>query len=468
MIHPLPRDMAARIDKLASIRRNEIKNSWTNLVITGTVYYVSQFGSDQNDGLSPDTPWKSLEQVDSYTFRPGDAVLFHRGHTFRGHLTAQGGVTYATYATGPKPILCSSPYDGAHFGKWIPTEEPDIYRFSEPLYDDVGCLIFDGGRSHAIKATVDFSAMMNRTDGKTFRSWRDLNGDLSFYHDLGGANISGTDEHCTLYLKSTQGNPVDRFHSIEFNVRTNCISVRGNNVRINNLAIRYCGCHGIGAGTVHGLTVDWCEFEWIGGSVQFYQNGHPTRFGNAVEIYGGCTDYTVENCYINQAYDAGITHQFSSGGENEILMKDVTYKGNLIENCIYSIEYFNGKPANEACRHMSHVRISDNIMLRSGFGFGKQRPDKGHDCHIKSWDHFNSADDMIFENNIFDSGYHYLLHIACEKTEWMPIIRRNLFIQREGGYFARLGTAPTKVLPYTEDGIASQAFVGEDNLFFFG
>ena len=73
---------------------------------------------------------------------------------------------------------------------------------------------------------------------------------------------------------------------------------------------------------------------------------------------------------------------------------------------------------------------------------------------------------MIYENNIFDSGDHYLLHIACEKAEWMPIIRHNLFIQREGGDFARLGAVPTKVLPYSEDGISSQKFVGEDNLFF--
>ena len=466
MIHPLPREMAARIDKLASIRRNEIKNSWTNLVITGTIYYVSQYGSDKNDGLSPDTPWQSLARVDSFAFQPGDAVLFHRGHTFRGRLTAQGGVTYATYATGPKPTLCSSPYDGAHFGRWIPTDEPDIYRFSEKISDDVGCLIFDGGRAHAIKATVDFSAMVNRTDGKPFRSWRDLDGDLSFYHDLGGPNVQGTDENSTLYLKSTRGNPAERFYSIEFNVRTNCISVRGDNVRINNLCIRYCGCHGIGAGTVHGLTVDWCEFEWIDGSMQFYRDGRPTRFGNAVEIYGGCTDYTVENCYINQAYDAGITHQFSSGGDNDVLMKDVTYKGNLIENCIYSIEYFNGKPSQTANRHMSHVRISDNILRNSGYGFGKQRPDRGPDCHIKSWDHFNSADDMIYENNIFDCGAHCLLHIACEDDAWMPVIRRNLFVQKSGGDFARLGAYPTAVLPYTEDGITEQKFVGEDNIFY--
>jgi len=437
-------------------------------VITGNIYYVSQDGSDDNDGTTPETSWKTLEKVNSSHFEPGDAVLFHRGHTFRGCLYAKEGITYSAYAEGPKPILCASPFDGTKIGQWLPTEEPDIYRYSEKLYDDVGCLIFDGGMSHGIKATVNFSKNITPADGKPFFSWRDLDGDLSFYHDLGGANLRGTDENSTLYLKSTAGNPGERFSSIEFNVRSHCIDVHADNVRIHNLCLKYCGCHGVGAGTVHGLTVDWCEFEWIGGSVQFYcSNGHPVRFGNAVEIYGGCTDYTVENCYINQVYDAGITHQYWSGNTEEILMKDVLYRGNLIENCNYSIEYFNGKPTVDVMRCMKHVRISDNIMRQSGCGFCTQRPDKGGDCHIKSWDHFNPAEDMIFENNIFDRGEHALLHIACEQKEWMPSIRCNLFIQRTNGDFAYLGAYPTSLLPYTQEGVSAQQYVGEDNKFYF-
>jgi hypothetical protein len=48
----------------------------------------------------------------------------------------------------------------------------------------------------------------------------------------------------------------------------------------------------------------------------------------------------------------------------------------------------------------------------------------------------------------------------------MPVIRRNLFVQRDGGDFARLGEYPTAILPYTDESIAEQAYVGEDNLFF--
>ena len=467
MLKPIPNDLIPKIDTLADIRKKQILNSETNVVFSGTAYYVAATGCDCNDGLTPDTPWLTLNKVHSFSFQPGDAVFFRRGDTFRGRFSARDGVTYSAYGNGPKPVICPSPFNGAEHGEWIPTDVPDVYRYSEKFLDDVGCLIFDGGESYANKATVDFSTMTNLTDCKPFASWRDLANDLDFYHDLGGPNVTGTEENSTLYLKSTEGNPSERFKSIEFNVHTNAIMMEGHNIRINNLCVRHAGNHGIGSLTIHGLTVDWCVFEWIGGSMQYYEDGHPVRFGNAVEIYGGCSDYIVENCYINQVYDAGITHQFSAGSTEDIIMKDIIYKGNLVENCIYSIEYFNGIADNDARRHMSHVRISDNILRYAGCGFGKQRPDHFVECHIKAWDHYNHADNMIYENNIFDRSTYCLLHISCyDEIDYMPIIRKNIFIQSADGLFAQLGLTPTKVTPYTDEVIENETAVDKDNVFY--
>jgi len=467
MLKHIPENLLAQIDAIADTRKNQILQSETNVVYAGTAYYVAENGCDNNDGLSPDTPWQSIQKVHSFSFQPGDAVFFKRGDTFRGRFHARDGVTYSAYGSGPKPIICASPFNGTVYGEWIPTDVPDIYRYSEKFLDDVGCLIFDD-ESYAYKATVDFSTMTYLTDCKPFASWRDLANDLDFYHDLGGPNVTGTEEHSDLYLKSTEGNPSKRFKSIEFNVHTNGIMIDGHNIRINNLNIRHAGNHGIGSLTVHGLTVDWCVFEWIGGSMQYYdEKGGPVRFGNAVEIYGGCSDYTVENCYINQVYDAGITHQFSAGGDEDVIMKDIIYKGNLVENCIYSIEYFNGIADVDACRHMSHVRISDNILRYAGCGFGKQRPDHFVECHIKAWDHYNHADNMIYENNIFDRSTHCLLHISCyDDIAYMPIIRKNIFIQSEDGLFARLGLTPTKVTPYTNDVVENEPNVEKNNVYY--
>lgn len=455
------------IDKLTAARKQLILESETDIIPTGNIYYVSNHGNDVSDGTTPATSWQTMEKVSAADLKPGDTVFFKRGDIFRGSLQAKSGVTYSAYGKGHKPMLFASPFNGAKFGKWLKTDVPDVYKFSEKIYDDVGCIIFDVGYDYATKATVDFSSQINVTTGKKFESYRDLEEDLSFYHDLGGANLKGTDENSVLYLKSTMGSPDERFYDIEFGIRKNGVNVgSANNVRINNLCIKYCGRHGVGAETVSGLTVDHCEFGWIGGSVQYYQERKPVRFGNAIEIYGGCSDYTVESCYIHDVYDAGITHQFSVGGDQEIVMKNISYHNNVIENCVYSIEYFLGKPDIDVKREISHVRIYDNILRFAGYGFGRQRPDKGEDAHIKSWDSMNTAANVEIYDNIFQRSRHMMLHIACDKAEGLPIIRNNLFLQTEGGRFGRIGVVPTADISYTYDAVSGQSYTYDENTFY--
>ena len=67
----------------AQQRREEILNSETLVEYTGTAYYVSNEGDDGNDGLSPETPWQSIERVNNAALQPGDAVFFRRGDTWR-------------------------------------------------------------------------------------------------------------------------------------------------------------------------------------------------------------------------------------------------------------------------------------------------------------------------------------------------------------------------------------------------
>jgi hypothetical protein len=54
-------------------------------------YYVSNAtGNDANDGLSPETAWKSLDKVNTYPFEPGDVILFRGGDEWKGLLRPQG------------------------------------------------------------------------------------------------------------------------------------------------------------------------------------------------------------------------------------------------------------------------------------------------------------------------------------------------------------------------------------------
>ncbi|MDP3947168.1 MAG: right-handed parallel beta-helix repeat-containing protein [bacterium] len=60
-------------EKWADPQDTEIKNP-------RTIYYVSNStGNDSNSGTSVDSPWKTLEKVNSETFLPSDIILFKRG-----------------------------------------------------------------------------------------------------------------------------------------------------------------------------------------------------------------------------------------------------------------------------------------------------------------------------------------------------------------------------------------------------
>ncbi len=467
MIKKIPSDLLDEIMERAERRREIIRSSDTDIVVSGRRYYVSSDGDDHADGRSPDKAWASINRVNRFSFRPGDAVFFRRGDIFRGSLIAREGMTYSAYGTGEKPRIWASPFDGAKYGAWHPTGEPDIYVYSERFYGDVGSLFFNHGAHYATKATVHFKKKIDMTNDAPFSSWRDLRDDLSFYHDLGGSNVRCSGERGLLYLKCKDGNPAERFRSIEFNVRRHGITVKGDNVRINNLHVEYCGMHGVAANLKNGLSVGWCRFDHIGGSMLFYdKDGRPTRFGNAVEIYGSCKDYTVEHCHINDIYDTGITHQFCDGENYPVLMRDITYKGNLIENCIFSIEYYNGASLNGSAREIRHVRIVDNILLNCGQGFGEQRRDKGRDAHIMSWSSQNLGSDMKFENNIFFRSRHDLLHITSSEETCLPVLRDNLLVQDTHFPLGYLGITGSARIPFSKETIAKLGVLDESNLLF--
>lgn len=74
-------------------------------------YYVSNSGSDTNNGTSASTPWKTLSKVNAATFAPGDQILFQRGSSFYGTLTPNysgtsgNPITYGAYGTGANPVI---------------------------------------------------------------------------------------------------------------------------------------------------------------------------------------------------------------------------------------------------------------------------------------------------------------------------------------------------------------------------
>ena len=427
------------------VKRGESAPTGTKEIPAGaTVYYVSPSGDDFNDGKTPETAWKTLDVVNSRKFEAGTYIRFERGGLWRGQIIAQAGVTYTAYGEGEKPTFYRSPFNGADPELWEKTDAENVWKVKLDRYD-AGTVVFNEGESCAIKCIIRTEAdgkTYNNTTGEPYKDYHDLKHDLHFYHDYNGT--------CDLYLYSEK-NPGERFDSIEFNSSNNCVSVKGDGVTIDNLRIKYAGSHGVGAGTVNNLTVQNCEFGWIGGSIQggVKVTTHATRFGNAVEIYGGCDTFNVTDNYIYQVYDAGITQQyrFSDKDIEEGVVKDqknMYYARNVIENCNYSIEYFLtiiNRPDNPS--RMENFLIEDNLMWYAGSGFCEQRPDKGAASHIKGWSGGmvrNRATNYRINNNLFVDTTGWMVEISSQLTnpdgsDSMPTLSGNNFVAHIGDLF---------------------------------
>ncbi len=427
-------------------RIEEIKNTVSTIVPTGNgkAYYISSSaGDDSYDGMSPTQPIKTLTHLNELSLNEGDVVYFKRGDIWRGTVMCKNGVSYTCYGDGAKPEIYASLANYAKVGSWDITDVPNVYRYSEPQTADVGTIVFDGGIAHGIKQMKQLGEdglYYNVNTGEPFDTYDDLDTHLHFFHDE-------SDDYVYLYYEG--GNPADMHNSIEFCLRNSimCVTEDINNVTVDNIVFRYGGAHGISSVTTTGLTVQNCEFYWIGGGRQS-EKGTTTRFGNAVEIWGGAYDFTIDNCYFYQIYDAAATFQFFAKDEatNESVRHlsavDVNFTNNVMEYCNYSVEYFLNTPPNEI-NEINGFTISGNHMWYAGYGFCSQRPDRSEDCHIKSWGHANpNVSNYNITDNVFAFAYSYLSETYSEtETSELPRYCDNVYIQYNGHRLGRTGMA---------------------------
>ena len=450
------------IEKRAGALKREILGSKDELVITGKTYYVSALGCDESDGLTPQTAWKSLDKVSSAKLDCGDGVLFRRGDTFRGCVICRSGVSYGAFGQGDKPkiygykSLCDQDL-------WeLYDEKNNIYRLKEKIWD-CGAIVFNDGKAWTRKLIPSFIGgkfVLRDEPNKDFALEEQMTQDLDlFWHYDAikcGHSVPIIDEKAVgeLYLRCDKGNPALVYSSIEPLVkRHGFVAWNCDGVTIDNLCIKYIGAHGVGAGgdCVKNLTVKNCEFGWIGGTIQNYQGDDPncpatkkgmvTRYGNAVEIYGGCENFVVENNYVYQVYDAGLTHQVNTNGK-ALFTRGAIYRKNLVEYCTYSIEYFWNLTGGDSISEMSGVKICDNILRFCGYGWGNQRYNPYTPAHIKSWDHNNNADEfngVVVSGNIFDRGTPRLVHLCAQDNKSVPRLSNNVFVQNKGKRLGKIG-----------------------------
>lgn len=400
----------------AELKKN-ILNAENNITVSGngTAYYISSLnGDDSNDGKSPSGAWKSLEKLRSYeeNLKAGDAVFFERGSVFRQEnkvytehwrnygISAVSGVSYGAYGTGNKPEFYGSSFNYAE-NIWEPESE-NIWKTQLPL-QDAGIIVFDGGSSVGIKKS-SLDALSNGNE---------------FFHDT---------DNGILYLYCKEGSPSEIFNDIEIGCDRQFISFRNgvNNVNIDNLSIKYVGAHAVnGYENNHHINITGCEISFVGGS---YYNSNVVRYGNAIQFWDRCYNININNCWVHQIYDAGLTFQGSHGTQYD----DIYFENNLIQYCNYSIEFFikdtNGQIDDGA---LNSIHLNNNICQFAGYGLTRQREagSVNRAAHIAAWatDVGGNVTDFQIKNNIFDIS-------AYNITRWIFASVSGITVQNNSYY----------------------------------
>ena len=463
------------IDNLTLRRVNEIRNT-NNTDFShrdqSKIFYVSSDGNDSNDGLSEEKPLKTLSTVNykmnTGSIPNGSTILFRDGDTFTGSLILnKDDILFGSYGdiSLGKPTLSRSEYDGKKDGEWV-NVKGNIWKYtingSDQVFNkNVGTIWFFCNKGNnncsnsmsSLDKTFEYAQMIT-----TYKDYDESNieedidtlltHDLEFYHV--GHPYNATTTGGVLYLYSI-GNPAKRFDEIKFNQSGHNIVINGhNNIYVDNLKLIHTGSHGVGGGTMSNLVVTNCEIGFVGGIVQNYNNNKPTRYGNAVEIYGSVMDkdnysvddgFIVDNNYIYQCYDAGPTFQLSADGLSH--MEKARFSNNVLEYNNYNIEYWNySRTTSGEIYDNSYIKdfvIENNIMRYAGYGISQTRPDKTQSAHIKTWYHENGAYNVIkgnisIRNNLFYKQSEQAYYWRTNGDKY-PILANNAFYGMYGDNF---------------------------------
>ena len=410
------------INTVSEKMKSDIKNTSdrTPSDYKGQVYYISEKnGNDNNDGKSPATAWKTTQKANTLAFTTEDnAILFERGGIYRGTVKTLANTTYGAYGSGEKPVIMQSSRNYADESLWKETDVKNVYKCSLELYN-VGIMVFD----RDVHNYGDYNATIGTICNKYafgFETYADLDSDLEFYSDL------TTKE---LYLYSDKGNPGKRFSDIEIGEKINIFAGSAINVTIDNLAVMYTGAHGIGSGNMQNYTVKNSIFCWIGGSVLSHDEYRKdvVNYGNAIECYGQCDGFYVDNCWIYQIYDTAIT--FQNYRDELCIEKNIKFTNNLLEKCYWNIEIYNSRSAAGIRTEITDVYIAYNVLNDGGYGWGSAMKNRlGLSYSQLKVPKTNK--DMLSEYNIINRCSGDILRL--DDADNNEVERNNIYVQDYG------------------------------------
>lgn len=460
----------------AQARRDAILNSPTEIVkgdtmtggvtYTGNAYYVSNDGSDGNDGLSPDTPWATLEKVNSTALSPGDAVFFARGDVWRDTtVETQEGVTYSAYGEGPKPRICASPENGGNAASWTLWHEGEngekiwLYRRDMP---GCGAIVLDeevvaqkvlgywSGSEflHYIGPanwTMEDFDLEEQLAQPAFDVAAELTEDLTFFSKadsslpdtlpvfLTGWEWDGNIPVGELYFRCDAGNPGELYGSIEFQTQRPLFDNVADGCVLDNLFVGFAGDGVLTVAEGRGVTVQNCEVGWVGGVVGAYNTGDEiTGYGGGIQrlagTMGGGNDGTCyRNNYVHNMYHAGGGIEiFEEQGARTGTVTGVQFVGNLFYRCASGLTFFNWDEQPDPERQFIDCIYEDNYIVFTGL---ESWMDQSFSPAFAHEGGPNLQQGCEIRDNVFFVARSALIYIDQYVEEYFPDFEGNTYVQ---------------------------------------
>jgi len=350
-----------------------------------SIYYLSNNGSDLNDGLTPESAWASIAKVNC-SIKGGDTVKFRCGDTFFGRImppekNESGAPTvYTSYeAEGRKQKPVISQYKIPNKDAWELHSEgiwkidlSDTAKFTgniTEINNNAGFILVSGVVRAYKKFALD--ALKEQWD---------------FYNN--------DEEGKYLYVKSDK-NPAELSNDIRIACNIGCVVFR-NNLEVTNIIFSGTGGHGI-SGTVNNAYIADCEFHNIGGSRLVPYPNPTTRYGNGVECWSNSSNVTVERCKFSGIYDVAITMQ---GNEVKKSWTNMHFRNNEMWNNTQCFEIWSSGDLPDTGFVDCH--FENNICINSGYCWGYEtRPNKDCSAHLLLYHLDCPLCDISVKNNFF-------------------------------------------------------------------
>ena len=325
-----------------SVTEDEIEQN------TLTYYVSSSEGDDENFGLSPDAPKKTLEKLSGVS---NITVLLKCGDVFDmpSSFVAGSNCIYATYGQGSRPEVNYYIDLDLEFSKVSGCKnvwQADLTGISQVYTGEfnkdncnIGQLVIDGevnwkrivvSSNEAESGEYDFAKdVENKGDGCWSVDWLDS---VLYIHSQ--------DDPSRHQLKAAPD-----LHGIIFEQVHDTV--------LKGWKITGAGAHGINMTANNHVCISSCYLENIGGSIH---RSAGIRYGNGIQIWDGGVDITVTNNYVDWVFDSCFTDQ---GTSESAVFDNVLFAGNIGSHSFIGIESWgDGYPEGK----YENVEYSGNIL----------------------------------------------------------------------------------------------------------